>query len=52
MQVISDLLGYTEGFLPKHARRFCHVGAMAQEAIAAYIAEVRGKTFPTEENSF
>jgi 3-methyl-2-oxobutanoate hydroxymethyltransferase len=52
VQVISDLLGYTEGFLPKHARRFCHVGAMAQEAIAAYIAEVRGKTFPTEENSF
>ena len=52
VQVISDLLGYTEGFLPKHARRFCHMGAMAQEAIAAYVAEVKGKTFPTQENSF
>ena len=52
VQVISDLLGYTEGFLPKHARRFCHVGTAAQEAIAAYVAEVKGKTFPTKENSF
>jgi len=52
VQVISDLLGYTEGFLPKHARRFCHVGSMAQEAIAAYIAEVKEKTFPGPENSF
>ena len=52
VQVISDLLGYTEGFLPKHARRFCHVGSMAQEAIAAYVAEVKGKTFPAPENCF
>ena len=52
VQVISDLLGYTEGFLPKHARRFCHVGSMARDAIAAYIAEVKGKTFPAPENCF
>ena len=52
VQVISDLLGYTEGFLPKHARRFCHVGTMAQQAIAEYIAEVKGKTFPAPENTF
>ena len=52
VQVISDLLGYTEGFLPKHARRFCHFGTMAQQAIAEYIAEVKGKTFPAPENCF
>ena len=52
VQVISDLLGYSEGFLPKHARRFCHIGTVAQEAIAAYVAEVKGKTFPTSDNSF
>ena len=52
VQVVSDLLGYTEGFLPKHARRFCHVGTLAQEAIAAYIAEVKGKTFPAPDNCF
>lgn len=52
VQVICDLLGYTEGFLPKHAKRFCHLGQVATDAMRAYCEEVKKGTFPTDEQSF
>jgi 3-methyl-2-oxobutanoate hydroxymethyltransferase len=54
IQVMHDVLGYDlpDGFLPKHARRFAHVGETILEAARQYVAEVRAGTFPTEAQSF
>ncbi len=52
VQVLNDLLGVFEEFTPKHAKRYAELGRLTREAIAAYAAEVRGKTFPGKENTF
>ncbi|KQR04590.1 3-methyl-2-oxobutanoate hydroxymethyltransferase [Deinococcus sp. Leaf326] len=50
--VTHDLLGVYEGEHKKIAKRYAEVGQVSREAIAAYAAEVRGRTFPAKENSF
>ncbi len=52
VQVICDLLGYNEGFLPKHARRYCHIGEVAIQAMTEYKNDVKAGTFPTDAQSF
>lgn len=52
IQVVCDVLGYSDSFLPKHAKRFCRLGAIASEAFSHYVAEVKAGTFPARENSF
>ena len=51
VQVVSDMLGLYTDFVPRHAKRFAQVAETMQSAVAAYADEVRGGTFPTEENS-
>ncbi len=51
MQVITDLLGLTYGFIPKHAKQYEHLADRMTEAITAYRDEVSAGTFPTAENS-
>ena len=51
VQVLTDVLGLLD-FTPRHARHFTEAGAAIKEALAAYAAEVRAKTFPTDENTF
>jgi 3-methyl-2-oxobutanoate hydroxymethyltransferase len=52
IQVFHDLLGLFEGFVPKHTRQYAQIGAAAREALAAYAADVRERSFPTDAQSF
>jgi 3-methyl-2-oxobutanoate hydroxymethyltransferase len=48
VQVLHDLLGLCDGFLPRHARRFVELGQEIRQAVSAYAAEVRAGDFPAE----
>ncbi|NTT84612.1 3-methyl-2-oxobutanoate hydroxymethyltransferase [Tabrizicola fusiformis] len=50
--VVDDMLGLFTDFRPKFVKRYAELGRTADEAIAAYAAEVRGRQFPGEEHSF
>ena len=52
IQVLHDLLGLFEDFVPKHTKRYAELGAAVREAIGAYCADVRARRFPGEEQSF
>jgi 3-methyl-2-oxobutanoate hydroxymethyltransferase len=51
VQVITDLLGLTYGFIPKHAKQYEHIAERMTEAVSSYASEVAEGTFPTAENS-
>jgi 3-methyl-2-oxobutanoate hydroxymethyltransferase len=51
VQVITDLLGLTYGFIPKHAKRYEELGLRISEAVTAYATEVAAGTFPTAAHS-
>lgn len=51
VQVIHDLLGLLEDFLPRHAHRFGEVGAAIRQAVGDYIAAVQDQSFPTAAHS-
>ena len=46
VQVITDLLGLTADFIPKHARRYAELRTTIREAVLAYAADVEAGTFP------
>lgn len=46
IMVVTDLLGMDAEFRPRFARRYFDGAAAAREAIAAYVADVRGCRFP------
>ena len=50
--VVDDMLGLFTDFRPKFVKRYAELGKTADEAIAAYAADVRARTFPTAEHSF
>ncbi|GAB4384466.1 3-methyl-2-oxobutanoate hydroxymethyltransferase [Albidovulum sp.] len=50
--VVDDMLGLFTGFRPKFVKRYAELGAAAEEAIAAYAAEVRARRFPAAEHVF
>lgn len=50
--VWHDLLGVFEEGPKKISKRYAELGATAREALGAYAAEVRGRAFPTKDNSF
>ncbi len=50
--VVDDMLGLFTDFRPKFVKRYAELGRAADEAIAAYAAEVRSRTFPAAEHSF
>ena len=50
--VIDDMLGLFTEFRPKFVKRYADLGRTADEAIATYAAEVRGRAFPADEHSF
>jgi 3-methyl-2-oxobutanoate hydroxymethyltransferase len=51
IQVVTDVVGLTQGFTPKHARRFGEIGEALSEAVKAYQDAVRGGEFPSEAES-
>src|SRR3954470_10039040 len=50
--VSYDMLGMDETFKPRFVRRFATLGQTIKDATAAYVAEVRGSTFPSDAESF
>jgi 3-methyl-2-oxobutanoate hydroxymethyltransferase len=51
IQVVTDIVGLTQGFTPRHARRFGEVGEALAGAVAAYRDAVLERTFPGEAES-
>ena len=52
VQVIHDLLGFFEGFSPKHAKKYATLSETILAALKQYISDVSEGTFPSIENSF
>lgn len=50
--VYHDAIGYTDGFVPKFAKQYAHVGEEVQKALGNYIRDVKKRTFPSEEHQF
>jgi 3-methyl-2-oxobutanoate hydroxymethyltransferase len=50
--VSYDMLGMDETFKPRFVRRFATLGATIKDAVAQYVGEVRGGTFPSDAESF
>ncbi len=46
VQIITDLLGFTADFIPRHARRYAELRTVIGEAVAAYQADVASGAFP------
>lgn len=52
VQVISDLLGLYTEFVPKHAKQYAKLADIIRAAVADYLTEVRGGSFPTKRESY
>jgi 3-methyl-2-oxobutanoate hydroxymethyltransferase len=50
--VSYDMLGMDESFKPRFVRRFATLGETIKDAVAQYVGEVRGATFPSDAESF
>src|SRR5512138_748739 len=50
--VLNDLLGLDDAFTPRFVKRFGEVGEGIRAAVAGYVREVRGRTFPGPEHGF
>jgi 3-methyl-2-oxobutanoate hydroxymethyltransferase len=50
--VVDDMLGLFTEFRPKFVKRYATIGQTADEAIAAFAAEVRARAFPGDEHGF
>ena len=51
VQVVHDMLGLYTQFMPKHAKRFAHLGDDMTTAFRSYAEEVKDGSFPTERES-
>jgi 3-methyl-2-oxobutanoate hydroxymethyltransferase len=52
VQVINDILGSFQDFVPKHAKQYAKVAEVVSGAVSAYFNEVRSGDFPTAAQSF
>jgi 3-methyl-2-oxobutanoate hydroxymethyltransferase len=50
--VTPDLLGLFTAFKPAFVRRYANLADAAREGVAAYIHDVRARTFPSSEESY
>jgi 3-methyl-2-oxobutanoate hydroxymethyltransferase len=50
--VYHDLLALDPSFTPRFVKRFADVGDAIRGAVAAYVGEVKARTFPADEHSF
>ncbi len=50
--VYHDLLGLTEGHLPRFVKRYANLSREIRDALEAYAAEVRTGAFPAEEHTY
>lgn len=50
--VIHDLLGLTDGHVPRFVRRYADLGSLAVDAVGRYAADVRSGAFPGPDESY
>jgi 3-methyl-2-oxobutanoate hydroxymethyltransferase len=50
--VYHDLLGLTEGHLPRFVKRYASLSREIRDALETYAAEVRSGAFPGEEHTY
>ncbi len=50
--VLADLLGMDSSFTPKFVKHFADLGESVRGAVAAYVGEVKARTFPDDAHSF
>ena len=50
--VLYDMLGITQGRLPRFVRNFMQPGGSPSEALQAYVAAVKDRTYPAPEHCF
>lgn len=50
--VYHDLLGLFDGLRPKFVKQYKDLGGSAEEAVKAYIEDVKSGVFPAEEHTF
>ena len=50
--VLHDLLGLTQGRLPKHVRPYADLKQQVHQAVTQYQQDVRSGRFPGKEQSF
>ena len=50
--VYHDLLGLTEGHLPRFVKRYANLSAEIRDALSSYAEEVRSGAFPDDEHSY
>src|SRR5438045_9313890 len=50
--VYHDLLGLTEGHIPRFVKRYANLSREIRDALEAYAAEVRSGAFPGEEHTY
>ncbi len=50
--VVHDMLGITKEFKPRFLRRYADLGRIMDEAVKNYIKDVKGRNFPTNEESY
>ena len=50
--VYHDLIGYTQGHVPKFVKKYAEVSATIQEAITAFNEDVKAGSFPEEKHVF
>ncbi len=51
VQVWHDILGLYEGKPKRHAKRYAEIGALIEQAVKTYVAEVQAGEFPTASNA-
>ena len=51
IQVLHDILGFTTGFVPKHAKQYAQLTKVITDALHAYSQEVQARSFPGEEHA-
>jgi 3-methyl-2-oxobutanoate hydroxymethyltransferase len=50
--VSHDLLGLTQGRLPKFVRRYADLSGVMRDAFARYVADIKARRFPADEESY
>ncbi|MHB8641683.1 MAG: 3-methyl-2-oxobutanoate hydroxymethyltransferase [Gaiellaceae bacterium] len=50
--VYHDLLGLTEGHLPRFVKRYASLSLEIRDALAAYVQDVRSGAFPEEQHTY
>lgn len=50
--VMHDMLGLNTEFKPRFLRRYQELGALVQEAVQGYVADVRNQSFPNDQESY